>query len=860
LLKHSCYPAPIQLRNLLQCYILVSFELLMYIYKKSQKKFIAAALIFWSASIAAQVPPKSGNNGGSGNTGSGREEEMISDVPVPDMEMRPRLTIFSGDDKKYGVKKNGVVLFPAVYDQVSFLPNNNLLLQKKQQWGVANNEGTLLLPTEYDSIAYSYNEAAFTVFKNKKATAFDQTGKPLLPAAYDQVLYVSAVNHYACVVKNGDTLLLYDNNRIPGPFSFLGFYNNLVIAKKNNRYGALSRGKELMAFEYDSIYSTHAGNNRKVVYKHPYNFNMPVPVLMVMQRNKYGLADAANGLVVPVVNDKITYDHLRHIYYVQKDQLQGLYFEQFREATPVEYESIYTDGAQYITVKKNGKYGIIDYQNKQVVPCEYEKIDILGFNTHFRVKQQGKTGLLTNKGKIVLPVLYDDIDNFGFEEKLSGFYKVSRDKKFGMVNSSNEVVIPLQFDGLYSWGNFLMVNTGDKRGLYSREGKEICAAEYNWFNRSATQKSELLFSEKDSLTGVIKGDGTILYPPTFKKLGYITNADGLLNPFSPNKGRYLFVQDQKNKFGIFEELSAQMVIPVVYDSVEQKFETDSATFFAMRKNKKYGVVTGSGRTVIPFMYDSISVDKINTAGSNAPVQIVAKKGTQWGVVDIDNHIIVPFLYDRLVKLSPDNFYKAGKKERYSIINGKNMVVRAGPFDEVANYEEDQALTFYKGNMRVIDKTGRWITTALPMQPHRGYATFDALKQALIEALNSNDDMLLKNVAENIAPSEHLLYFIKENVFNKKPLDYTDISAVRQKYYLDLLSFKRNQWNSNHYSKKSLTEVTDYTLEEEHGFISNKRNEDHAFGDTRFVEKLLRNAIKVNGYWLSTYFMHRNFYR
>lgn len=829
-----------------------------------QKKLITAALIFWSASIAAQVPPKSGNNGGSGSAGnmggSGRGEEMISDVPVPDMEMRTRLAIFSGNDKKYGVKKNGVVLFPAGYDKISFLPNDNLLLQKNQQWGVADQEGTLLLPLEYDSIAYSYNEAAFTVFKNKKAMAFDQTAKPLLSAAYDEVLYVSALNQYACVVKNGDTLLLYNDKKIAGPFSFLGFYNNLVIAKKNNRYGVLSRGKELVAFEYDSIYNAPAGNNRKIAYQNPHNFNVPAPALMLVQNNKYGLADAVNGIVVSPVNDKITYDRLRYIYYVQKDRLQGLYFEQFREATPVQYESIYTDGAQYITVKKNGQYGIIDYQNRQVVPCEYEKIDILGFNTHFRVKQQGKTGLLTNKGKVVLPVLYDDIDNFGFEEKLNGLYKVSRDKKFGMVNSSNEVVIPLQFDGLYSWGNFLMVSTGDKRGLYSREGKEICAAEYDWFKRSATQKSELLFSEKDSLTGIIKGDGTILYPPSFKKLGYITNAAGLLNPFSPNKGRYLFVQDQKNKFGIFEELSAQMVIPPVYDGVEQKFETDSATFFAVRKHTKYGVVTGSGQAAIPFMYDSISVDKINTAGNDVPIQIVAKKGKLWGAVDINNNIVIPFLYDRLVKLSPDNFYKAGRKGRYSIINGKNSVVHTGPFDEVANFEEDEALTFYKGNMRVIDKTGRLITAAVPMQPHRGYTTFDALKQALTEALNSNDDMLLKNVAENIAPSEHMLYFIKENVFNKKPLDYTDIPAVRQKYYQDLLSFKRNQWNGNYYRKKSLTAVTDYTLEEEHGFISNKRNEDHAFGDTRFLEKLLRNAIKVNGYWLSTYFMHRSFSR
>lgn len=28
--------------------------------------------------------------------------------------------------------------------------------------------------------------------------------------------------------------------------------------------------------------------------------------------------------------------------------------------------------------------------------------------------------------------------------------------------------------------------------------------------------------------------------------------------------------------------------------------------------------------------------------------------------------------------------------------------------------------------------------------------------------------------------------------------------------------------------------------------------------TRFMEKLFRNAIKVNGYWISSYFMNRHF--
>ena len=165
----------------------------------------------------------------------------------------------------------------------------------------------------------------------------------------------------------------------------------------------------------------------------------------------------------------------------------------------------------------------------------------------------------------------------------------------------------------------------------------------------------------------------------------------------------------------------------------------------------------------------------------------------------------------------------------------------------------------------INNKGTFITNEEPMQPHSGYETFDDLKLALIEALDSKDQNLLKTFVNKIAPSEHILYYLKENLFDKSTL-YVNIDYIKEKYLKDLLKFKYSEWNADTsygykgYNRASL-QVVDYTrYSERDGMVTNTRTSDHAYGDTRFMEKLLRDAIKINGYWISTYFMKRGFDR
>src|SRR5690606_30445319 len=128
---------------------------------------------------------------------------------------------------------------------------------------------------------------------------------------------------------------------------------------------------------------------------------------------------------------------------------------------------------------------------------------------------------------------------------------------------------------------------------------------------------------------------------------------------------------------------------------------------------------------------------------------------KFGVVDLKGAIQVPFKYSEIEKISHTGLYKAKTGKSYRVIDSMNRIINAGPFDEVANFElspEDDdstifALTFANGKMRIIDDKGKFVSEETAMQPHKGFKTFDELKSALVAALDSTDDALLKAFAE-----------------------------------------------------------------------------------------------------------------
>ncbi len=831
-------------------------------------------LSLWACSLSvfAQVPP----SGSDYRIGDG-------DVAIPYGTGKPEEVYRRGagvyrEGKKYGFSINNKQE-PAIYDFIQSA-NDGFIVKKENQYAIADNTGTLVSPFAYDSVATNYSTlpGSFLLIKKGRYGIADKNGKLILPVKYDKILFFNKQLKYAIIEGKNNAFKLVNittGNLLKQDFETVDLYKNLAVVKANGKMGVVKDDKMIIDGLYDSIFHTFNYRNSNQTTKINtaltyHNAWKTVRNLMVRQNGKLGITDTNGTLIYPCENDEILYTdnaNDNNYYLIKKDKLFGLYLPAKQKKIPVIHTMVRQLRNGLIIAQKDGLFGMYDANGIATIPFEYEDITEYG-ERNYIVTKAGKKGLADAQGILKIPAIYDKLGNFysfGFEN----YILAEQGKLNGVLSLDNKMIIPLKFAyiGTYNSDLFLVAATEKDAlyGLYNKSGKELLPPAYKWIRKSYTEHSELqILKQQDGTLAFSNHHFDKLLEEPVVAYGYIENESGLLNPFNSAPQRLLFVKSTQGKFGLIEEGTGSMVVPMIYDSIMQRFSDGANTYFSVKKGKHYGLINQKNEQVLPFEYSGINLDFVfdfDRQKDKSSYSIVVAKGKRWGLVDLNNQVKIPFAYQALQRLSYYPLFKAKKENYFSIIDAHNKIINAGPFEEVAFYETDayneqkNALTFYQGKMRVIDDKGKFLSEPVAMQPHTGYRSFNELKMVLAEALDSKDDVLLKSFVDKIAPSEHLLFYLKTNMLSNRPLNEVNIPYIREKYFEVLKRFQHNYWRSDHYSKTSLTAEIDFTLSRE-GWVTNKRVADHAFGDTKYLEKMLRNSLKVNGYWISSYFMSR----
>ena len=152
-------------------------------------------------------------------------------------------------------------------------------------------------------------------------------------------------------------------------------------------------------------------------------------------------------------------------------------FTEYDKIEPIsnqdENENLWYDG-NAIKFQKDEKYGLINFQGKEILKNEYEEIlSIAGIENSFKIKKDGKYGIADSEGKVIVDTKYLDIDVLGKDNK-SGFIVKEDSGKCGIIDYSNNQILEAKYDTIekvYKNDLYVVIVDGKQKLIKIRKNK-----------------------------------------------------------------------------------------------------------------------------------------------------------------------------------------------------------------------------------------------------------------------------------------------------------------------------------------------------------------------------------------------------
>jgi len=322
-----------------------------------------------------------------------------------------------------------------VYDNAeSFTDKGFSIVEKNEKFGVISKDGKVILPLIYSSIEhpqqYSNKLEIFAVKRNNIFQIFNSEFKPITDSNISEYSWIKFKQNN----KTIDALILRNQ-------------------KEKNGIINITNGNDLIPFEYDEL--------------NPIDYE----TFIVKKANSFGVINNENKTLIPIGNTEI-YPTDEH-FLVKNSNGNILLDKKFNSVFKNKYqdlEPIFYDQDNKYIAKRNGKYGIINLKEMNIIPFKYDEISNwveYGPKAHF-VTENKKKGLISYDGKILIPTEFDLLSYISDD-----YIIVSKDKKFGVVDIKDKKIIPIDYDKIYiDWYEIRMKNEIPeiyvlKNGIYS---------------------------------------------------------------------------------------------------------------------------------------------------------------------------------------------------------------------------------------------------------------------------------------------------------------------------------------------------------------------------------------------------------
>ena len=318
------------------------------------------------------------------------------------------------------------------------------------------------------------------------------------------------------------------------------------------------------------------------------------------------------------------------------------------ELTDADYAFPFNDGVSVISTKDNS-YGLINKNGKILIPAQnYFNMGPFGFNGMIRVSDGTKEGICSYDNKEIIPCEYDNIriNQFTGKTFIVSKYDSDYNEVYGVVDMKNKEIIPIEYDKLVEQpdGNYLFEK------YYRSKGEK----RYGWINSKGEEIIAPLFSDAEPFLYAKLAPAA---NPSNGKIGFIDKlGDWVIEPkyndatiFTDNG--LAMVENDVDEMGAINT-SGKYVIKAKYDDMDYL----GKGLYWVENNGTYGIINSKGEQVVR-MTDSYRYKKYNEI-------INENNGIKDQYVDIDD--IANRMMKVVNKLRIDNLSMAELEKIFNI--------------------------------------------------------------------------------------------------------------------------------------------------------------------------------------------------
>lgn len=545
------------------------------------------ALYFW-----AQSGEKSGVIDSKGNIIVPFEYKYIECATL-DYDEIPFFVVSVSDRKEGLFDIQGKEVLPCEYEYITgegkYNDKTYFNIVINGNWGIADNNGEIVVACEHDNVVRYIGNGLFEISSGEYNPIKEQSTKYGIVKENGTEIYSCVYTDLVVQTGNNVTLIKIEKE---DKKNFVIYYKGRILYSSNNcdnitlYIDSLIPGFNSFKENDKEYIVTENGEIYEAVSK---GLNGPMAGVIIKKNNKYGIINHENKFI------DIEYDKIKEIedlnmnwlggYYVEKDNKFGLVNTNLDFVVPCEIDvnNVVDENYGYMflddkcIVKSGDSYGVINKDLEMVVPYEYEKIEIFPYvidefepcfvnEEYLKVKLNNKYGLVDMKNNKILECEYDDITNLEdnlfslLKDNVYSYVKIENNNvEFVKENCDFEIYVE-EFNTQKD--RFYIVKQKEKYGLLDKNLKELLPCEYDYMRGAygdSNWNNECIRFEKDGMQGMYSLSLNMQIVPAEYDEVHIGMSE-----------TNTFVVEKDGKFGIYDEKG--VVSECVYNNINEVYQ------------------------------------------------------------------------------------------------------------------------------------------------------------------------------------------------------------------------------------------------------------------------------------------------